>query len=307
MFLVCGEALWDLFAVEGDGALRFDARIGGSPFNVAVGLARLEVPSALLTGISTDRLGQRLTAALEREGVSTRFLQRSGRPTTLSLVDVGADGSPAYAFYGEGAADRALDPDAIPPLPDDCWGLHLGSYSLVVEPVGGALLALAEREARRRLVTLDPNARLTVAPDAALWRERIERLTRSADLVKVSDEDIGLLYPGESPEQVADRWRAAGAAAVIVTRGAQGAEAFSAAGRVHVAGRKVSVADTVGAGDSFMAATIAGLDARGARSRADVAALGRDDWAGLLGEAARAAAIVCSRVGADLPRKAEMA
>ena len=110
MFVVCGEALWDLFGVEDERGLTFDARIGGSPFNVAVGLARLGQPSALFTGLSTDRLGQRLHDALEAEGVVTGLLVRRARPTTLSIVDVGPDGGPIYAFYGEGAADCATGP-----------------------------------------------------------------------------------------------------------------------------------------------------------------------------------------------------
>lgn len=106
MFVVCGEALWDLFCVERPGGLSFDARIGGSPFNVAVGLARLDQPAALFTCLSTDMLGQRLFNALKAEGVETGLLLRSPRPTTLSIVDVGPDGAPVYSFHGEGAADR---------------------------------------------------------------------------------------------------------------------------------------------------------------------------------------------------------
>lgn len=306
MFLVCGEALWDLFAVEGTNGLSFDARIGGSPFNVAVGLARLEQPAALLTGLSRDRLGQRLEAALVAEGVETRWLVRSDRATTLSLVDVGADGGPAYAFYGEGAADRAVEYRDLPKLDDAVWGIHAGSFSLVTEPVGSSLLALFEREDGRRLITLDPNVRPTVEPDLGVWRERLEGFLRHADLVKVSDEDLGLLYPGAGVDAVAARWRADGAAVVVVTRGDRGAEAFAPAGRIEVPGRPVQVADTVGAGDTFQAALIAGLAELGVRDRAGLAAMDRRGLEGLLGFATEAAAITCSRRGADLPRRAEL-
>jgi fructokinase len=122
MFVVCGEALWDLFAIDGPSGLSFDARSGGSPFNVAVGLARLGQRAALLTGLSTDGLGRRLEATLEREGVATDLLRRSDRPTTLSIVDLGPTGSPAYAFHGDGAADRALTAADLPDLESSRWG-----------------------------------------------------------------------------------------------------------------------------------------------------------------------------------------
>ncbi|SMF29547.1 fructokinase [Tistlia consotensis] len=306
MFLVCGEALWDLFAVEAEHSLRFDARIGGSPFNVAVGLARLGQPAALFTGISTDRLGTRLVEALDREGVATDLLVRSARPSTLSLVDLGADGVPVYAFYGEGAADRSVRPDQLPALGPEVWGLHAGSYSLAVEPVGSSLLALIEREAGRRLVSLDPNVRLTVEPDTGLWRDRVDRFLRLSDLVKVSDEDLALLYPGTGAAEIAGHWLSAGAGLVVVTRGAEGAEAFSAAGRVAMPGRPVAVVDTVGAGDTFQAALIAGLAEAGVRRRAALDALDREQVGRLLDFAVGAAAITCTRRGADLPRRAEL-
>jgi len=306
MFVVCGEALYDLFAGEGPEGLGFDARIGGSPFNVAVGLARLGQKTALLTGISTDRLGQRLTAALEREGVSTELLLRTPNPTTLSLVDVGPDGSPAYAFYGERAADRSLTPADLPNLGGEVWGLHFGSYSLVVEPTGEALLRFARREARRRLITLDPNVRLNVEPDLDLWRARIDAFAACADLVKVSAEDLALLYPGKEPEQAAARWLDAGAALVVLTAGAAGAVAIGPAGRVTALSVPVTVADTVGAGDTFQAALITALAENGYSDRARLAEIEKRALVRLLDFAAAAAAITCGRRGADLPRRSEL-
>lgn len=306
MFVVCGEALFDLFG-DGDATdLRFDARIGGSPFNVAVGLARLGQPSALFTGISTDPLGARLFATLEAEAVRTDFLKRVDEPTTLSVVSLSPDGQPHYAFYGEGAADRSVTPDNVPTLGTDVWGVHAGSYSLVVEPVADAILALFQREKGRRLLTLDPNVRLTVEPEANVWRERIDRLAGLADVVKVSDEDIALLYPGATSAEAAAQWLAAGTAVVFVTRGALGVEVHRPDGHLAVAGRKIDVVDTVGAGDTFQAALIAGLAERGIRSRKVLVSAPAEALLGLAKFAVDAAATTCTRRGADLPRRADL-
>lgn len=319
MFLICGEALWDMFAVEDSAAkdgcgLSFDARIGGSPFNVAVGLARLGQDAALLTGLSTDRLGDRLNAALDAEGVATQFLVRRDRPSTISLVDLAPNGSPIYAFYGADAADRAIEIADLPNLGPEVWGVHAGSFSLVTEPVGSSLLALFEREAGRRLITLDPNVRLNVEPDRDLWRRRIDAFVRHSDLVKVSAEDLELLYPGEERAAIASRWLDAGAALVVITRGVEGAEGYRSfggsaegiGGPVCVPGVSVTVVDTVGAGDSFQAGLIAGLCERSVHDRARLEALADDDIADLIGFAVRAAAITCTRRGADLPHRDEL-
>ena len=306
MFLVCGEALWDLFASEGDHGVTFDARIGGSPFNVAVGLARLQQKSALLTGLSTDPMGRRLKAALSREQVDTRFILDTDSPSTLSVVDLNADGTPNYTFYGHGAADRAVAVRDLPMLGPDVWGLHAGSYSLVVEPVGSSLLTLFEREAGRRLITLDPNVRLNVEPDTEIWRTRVGRFAAHADMIKVSDEDLGLIFPGATAAEIAGRWLDTGAGLVIVTRGESGAEAFTRRDSLSVAGHRITLVDSVGAGDTFQAAMIAGLAEAGIWSRPALDALSRDMLGNLIGFAARAAAITCSRRGADLPRRTEL-
>lgn len=308
MFVVCGEALFDLFAEDTpEGGLTFDARIGGSPFNVAVGLARLAQPAALFTGLSRDSLGRRLQAALVAEGVDTAWLVAKDAPTTLSLVDLGADGGAAYAFYGEGAADRAITQADLPDITDTAvTGLHFGSYSLVVEPTGTSLLALARREAGRRLITLDPNVRPTVEPDLDIWRRRIDAFVETADIVKVSTEDLELLYPGTEAETVARRWLNHGAALVIVTAGGEGADAFAGHARVHVPASKVAVVDTVGAGDTFQAALIAALAETGRLSRTAVERLNPAALQRLLGFAMAAAALTCTRRGADLAYRAEL-
>lgn len=308
MILVCGEALFDLFAEDGDGGtLTLDARIGGSPFNVAIGLARLEVPVAYFGGLSRDFFGRRLKAALEREGVDTSLVIDSDALTTLSVVGLDASGSPAYSFYGEGAADRLVTPSDLPALAEGIDTIHLGSFSALVPPVGDALLHLVRREHGRRLVAYDPNIRPTVVADLAAWRGRLDALLPHVDLLKISAEDAQTLYPGTDPAELARDWLARGPALVVVTRGREGASAFTATSTASVAGRPVTVADTVGAGDTFQAALLARLGDTAARSRAGLSGLGEDALADLLEYAGRASAITCTRRGADLPRRAELA
>ncbi|MEM7060986.1 MAG: carbohydrate kinase [Pseudomonadota bacterium] len=303
MFLVCGEALWDLFAANDADRLTLDARVGGSPFNVALGLARLNQKSALLTGMSRDPMGRRLKAALDREQVATDYVVETDRPSTLSLVDFDSSGQPAYAFYGHETADKSVRLEDLPMLGPNVWGLHAGSYSLVAEPVGSSLLSLFEREAGRRLITLDPNVRLTVEPDAAIWRDRVDRFATHADLIKVSDEDLGQIFPGTVASEIAARWLDAGAALVVVTRGDSGAEAFLPGDILSVAGHRIDVIDSVGAGDTFQAALIAGLSELGIWSRQALQAASKSTLSNLIDFAARAAAITCGRRGADLPHR----
>jgi fructokinase len=307
MFVVCGEALMDVYVREASATgLALDARIGGSPFNVAVGLARLGRSAALLAGISGDAAGERLMQALVAEGVDTRLAVRSEAPTTLSVVSVDAAGVPRYTFYGHGTADRAIDVDTLPALAPQVRVLQFGSYALVVEPVGSALRALAARESGRRLVAYDPNVRLNVEPDIARWRSAVEAMAALAHIVKVSDEDLGLLYPDEAPSQVAQRWLSAGARLVVVTRGAQGCEAWTPTHHVAEPASPIEVVDTVGAGDTFQAALLTWLDEQALLGLAGLDALDPPRLRLMLRFAARAAAITCSRRGADMPRRGEL-
>lgn len=309
MYLVCGEALFDFFCNPGERSseLNFKALAGGSPFNVAVGLRRLGVESALLGGISSDYLGQRLRQVLSEEGVSDRYLVASDAPTTMAMVALDAQGSPQYMFRGEGCADRQLLVEHLPVLDEQVTGLHLGSYSLVVAPVGDTLLALVERESGRRLISLDPNVRLNPAPDIERWRQRIESFAAHAHLIKVSEEDLELLYPGVPPLTSIERWLAGRCQVVFLTRGSEGASVFSRQhGHLSVPARRVVTRDTVGAGDTFQAAIIAYLVQHGLDSPAGLAALSRERLDAMLDFAVQAAALTCSRVGPQLPYRHEL-
>lgn len=307
MFVVCGEALFDVFATgETPTGLAMDARVGGSPFNVAVGLARLAQPVAFLSQLSRGFLGERLMRALRSEGVDTSTVQRCDAPTTLSLIGVDERGVPAYSFYGEGCADRLLDASALDALPAATRVIHFGSFATVLGTTAATQRTLVERAQGRALVAYDPNIRLNVEPALPVWREHIEWMLPRTQLLKVSDEDLRLVWPGLAPQDFAARALAHGAALVVVTRGAEGASGWNAAGRVDAAPVAVQLIDTVGAGDTFQAALLTWLAEHDALSAAALQAIGRDALADALGFAARAAAITCSRRGADMPRRAEL-
>ncbi|KAF2395039.1 carbohydrate kinase [Pseudomonas sp. NPDC087342] len=311
MYLVCGEALFDFFSEDDASGLaskvNFKAIAGGSPFNVAVGLRRLGVDAALFAGLSTDYLGRRLQQVLQDEGVRPDYLVDFAAPTTLAMVAVGANGSPHYSFRGEGCADRQLRLEHLPELGPEVRGLHIGSFSLVVQPIADTLLALVGRESGKRLISLDPNVRLNPEPNIDLWRSRIAELVELADLIKVSDEDLSLLYPEQDPQRVIEGWLQHRCQLVFLTRGGEGATVFSRAhGSWSVPACSVKIADTVGAGDTFQAALITWLTEHQLDSVDGVQRLSREQIDGMLKFAVQAAALTCSKTGPDLPYRKQL-
>jgi fructokinase len=311
MYLVCGEALFDFFSEDDASGLaskvNFKAIAGGSPLNVAVGLRRLGVDSALFGGLSTDYLGRRLQRVLQDEGVRPDYLVDFAAPTTLAMVAVGANGSPHYSFRGEGCADRQLGLAHLPVLGPEVRGLHIGSFSLVVQPIGDTLLTLVQRESGKRLISLDPNVRLNPEPNIDLWRERIATLVPLADLIKVSDEDLSLLYPEQDPQRVIEGWLEHRCQIVFLTRGGDGASVFSRQhGNWSVPAASVKIADTVGAGDTFQAALITWLTEHGLDSVEGVQQLAREQIDAMLRFAVQAAALTCSKTGPDLPYRHQL-
>ncbi len=309
MILVCGEALVDLFVLGENGArLTAEAVAGGSPFNVAIGLARLGCPVAFCAGLSTDRFGRLLTDMLMREGVSLDYAMRTPRLTTISVVATDSDGHPQYSFHGEGAADRNVTiADLKPELAPEIEALTFGSYTLVVEPVAEAYLTLAQREAGRCLICIDPNIRPSVIGDLRDWPSQFRRFLRTANIVKASEEDIAVAYgEGTSVAEVVRDWMAQGPSLVVVTRGADGAVAFLAAKTVEVPGRRVHVIDTVAAGDTFHAALLTGLRRAGRLSPGRIGDIDSETLGAVLSYAVVASSITCSRRGADLPTASDV-
>ncbi|MEU0658668.1 carbohydrate kinase family protein [Streptomyces lavendulocolor] len=293
MIVAAGESLIDLVP-EGAGPLSaLVPRRGGGPYNTAVALGRLGAEAAFCSRVSTDAFGEVLLDGLRAAGVTTGLVQRGPEPTTLAVASVGADGSAGYSFYAEGTADRLFE---LPgPLPDAVRAIAFGTCSLVLEPGAGAYDALLRREAGRGVLTLlDPNVRPGLIPDADAHRERFLGRLPYVSLLKLSEEDAGWL--GGSPAE----WLAAGPSAVVLTRGSEGLTVFTGELTVSVPAVPVAVADTIGAGDTVNAALLHGLGSR------SPAALDADEWADLLTFAARAAAVTCSRPGAEPPYAAEL-
>jgi len=307
MFVVAGEALMDVFTgATTPTGIALDARIGGSPLNVAFGLARMGQRVAFLGGISNGELGNRLVDALRAEGVSLATVHRSDAPTTISLIGVDAKGVPEYAFYGTGAADRTLPLAALERMPADARLLHVGSYTMVVGDTAATQRALVDQVRGRMVVSYDPNLRLNVEPDVAVWRETLEWMLPRTDVLKLSDEDLGLLYPGIDAAAFAADCLGKGAGLVVLTRGGKGAFAWHASGVCDVPPVHIDVIDTVGAGDTFQATLLTRLDELGALSPAGIRGMGAETLLDAMRFASQAAAITCSRRGADLPRRAEL-
>lgn len=308
MIVVCGEALFDVFC-EGEAADAYalSARIGGSPFNLAIGLARLGARAMYFGGLSNDMFGRKLAAALTSDGVDLSAAPRLSAPTALVCVDVDAGGLPAYTLYGSGTAERAVVAADLLRVPVDAAAVHVGSYCMAVEPVASVLFELVSRQCGRSLIAFDPNVRLAIQPDREVWTRAIARMLPMTDLLKISNEDIGLLYPDMDPRAFIELALEAGVALVVVTRGGEGVlAATQAIGLVELPAMKVQVVDTVGAGDTFQAALLSHLARGGLLTREALLAL---DLAGVLAAlrfAAAAAAITCSRRGADLPRLEEV-
>lgn len=308
MVAVAGEVLTDLVPAGEDGVFR--AAPGGSPGNVAVGLARLDVPVRMLARLSDDVLGRRLRAHLESNGVDLSYAVDAPEPSSLAIVALQPDGSAAYDFRVDGTSDWQWTDAELATALDGVAALHVGSLGLTTPPGGEVLRRLALRASATATVSFDPNVRhLLMGPREEVLAV-VHEMLQVADVVKASDEDVAWLEPGRAFEEVAAAWQAHGPALVVVTRGADGAVAAGAAsGTVSRPGMPVVVADTVGAGDSFTSALIAGLarrDLLGAGRRDALRAMTAEDVATLLDQAVEVSAVTCARPGADPPRPPDL-
>ncbi|MGO4189676.1 PfkB family carbohydrate kinase [Pseudarthrobacter sp. TAF60_1] len=309
MITVIGESLVDIISDprrEGlpQGAST-QAHPGGSPLNVAVGAARLGLATTLVTHYADDPYGDLIEGHLSANGVAA--LRGGSAPTSTATATLGADGAATYAFNISwdinGAALPALE--AV----QRSQHVHTGSVAAAVAPGDQAALALLAAAGEHASISYDPNCRPGISPDVAAARAQAERFVSVSDIVKASDEDLAWLYPDRTPEETLSAWLELGPAVVAMTRGAAGPVVLSRHERVELAAEPVAVADTVGAGDSFMAALISGLDqlsALGAAGRPRLHALTVEDLQALAAYANHAAALTCSRPGANPPDATEL-
>ncbi len=299
--LVAGEALIDF--VPSDDGWTYRALPGGSPFNVAVGLARLGIPTGYLGKLSTDAFGRQLRRRLLEEEISPVYVRDDPGPTTLAIVTKEPDADPGYAFYGDHAADQQLRAEDIPKvLPDEIHALHLGSYAMARTPVGETLTQLMHREADARVISFDPNVRPSLIPDLDRYREQLAEWVRLSRIVKLSVADLDILFPGMTAEALAERWLGHDRLQLlVVTQGADGTLAFTRRHDVRVPAKTVKVVDSVGAGDAFSAGLLAWLEQNGCLTPHALRALSEDHVQGALQFASTVAAITCTRRGADPP------
>ena len=298
---VCGEVLIDLIPVA-TGSNDRAPHVGGGPANTAKALARLGHDVHFIDGISTDAYGEMSRDELVRDEVKLDLSKESELPTALAIVSLNENGGASYEFKLDNTAtfDFSLDwlPDPSRYQPNV---LHIGTLVTVIQPGADVLYDWALQVAEFAPIVFDPNIRPAVMGNRDLYEAAIEKWAAISSVIKVSDDDLAWLFPDQSLDDVAERWVQDGAALVVITRGSQGLIGFTSDGAVEVPGVKVDVADTVGAGDTVGAIIVEAMVEKG------IMALTGDVLQDVLHRAAKAAAITCSRPGANPPYKHELA
>ena len=304
---VIGEALIDLVPQGPDGDYR--ARLGGSPFNVAVGLARLGNPTALLARLADDDFGRMLRRAAENEGIDLDAAPRASERTTVAVASVDDAGGVTYDFHLEGTADWQWTAAELARLRPDTQILHFGSIASWTAPGNERIDDLVRdvRAAGGVLVSYDPNVRAAVIGPRDHAVQLVERSVRCAHVVKASSEDLEWLYPTHGVDDVGARWNQLGAALVVVTDGPNGATAHRRRTRpLRRPGRAVDVVDTIGAGDAFTAGLLSGLARRGLHRGGSISSIADSTMVDILDEAILISSLTCERAGADPPRVEEL-
>ena len=294
---VCGEVLIDLLP----GTPNRLAIVGGGPANTAKALSRLGHNVQFIDGISTDKYGQSARAELIRDGVGLDLTLTSDLPTCTATVSLSDDGSASYEFLIDGTATFAFDNSWLPdPERLKPEVLQIGTLVTIIEPGASVLYDWAVKVGEFAPIVFDPNIRPSVMPDLVKYRDEVEKWIKISSVVKFSEDDIAALYPTEDPIEIAKICLEKGVQLVVITRGADGLVGVTADGVVEVPGIKVSVVDTVGAGDTVGAIIVEAVVQRG------VLNLTGSNLKEVLHRAAVAAAITCSRAGAQPPRAFEL-
>ena len=298
MIVCCGEALVDV--LDGDEPRSVP---GGGPMNAAVAAARLGAPSAFAGRVSTDADGQLIWEHLRRNRVDLRASERGPEPTARAIITLGP--RPSFRFEGDDTADTALASADLTPFGPGPHILHGGTLGMFRGRTAEVLAQLVERH--DGLTSLDPNVRPAVIDDRARWDHFHQRWLRATDLYRASDEDMAWIWPSRSPDDCAAELLEGRVSAVFITRGPEGATVYTAEGIAKVAAPMAEVVDTVGAGDAFVGSVLASLWHLLGGDRAALASISLAEWHSVAEGAATAAAITCTRAGADPPNGIELA
>jgi len=300
MIICCGEALIDMLprtTTAGEDA--FLPYAGGALFNSAIALGRLGVETGFFTGLSSDMFGDILRDVLTKSGVDHSPSATLDLHTTLAFVKL-VNGQASYAFFDENTAGRMITEAHLPSLNADVEALLFGAISLIPDPCGATYESLMRREHGSRVISLDPNIRPGFITDPAKHRARIDRMIAMSDIVKMSDEDLEW-FGQPDMETAAKLWLGQGPSLVVFTRGAKGAIGYTNQHTVEVDGVPVTVADTVGAGDTFNAGILASLKRDNVLTKSAIKTLSAETIGNALRLGAKAAAVTVSRPGANPP------
>jgi fructokinase len=296
MITVAGEALIDLIS---DGTGKLVPLPGGAAFNVARIVARLGVPCNYLGRLATDPYGEELRRELIEAGVRLVTAAPVDAPTTIAIAQLDSGGAAEYQFYTQGTSALAVGPGGVPKaLFDDCRALALGGLSIVFDPVRSTLVELVESAPGETIVLLDPNCRPHAIPDLESYRGTVDQLLRYADIAKVSVEDVEVICPGSAPINYATEMITRGVAVVVVTDGPNPVTVVARDGIRSIPVPRVSVVDTIGAGDAIVAGLLSWLawhpDIEPTTATVEV-------WQSAAEAALDVAAAVCTAQGATLP------
>jgi fructokinase len=304
MIISLGEALIDFV---GEKELSFNGFPGGSPYNTAIAISRLGIECRFLGRISRDLFGKKLVDYLNENNVGTDLVLRTDDKTTLSFVEKQKDGQACYAFFSNDAADRnwKVEELASIEIPADAQIIHFGSISFSQEPGGTAITGFLEKNSRF-LLSFDPNIRPSIIENRKNYMDRFERICRISTIIKLSDEDLKWIFPRMSREQSLKNLLDYGISLIALTEGKEGASLINKKGIIKTPVFKLSVADTIGAGDTFHGALLTYIHKKKWFDRMLLSELKTEDLEAMGNFANKAAAINCSRSGANPPTEGEM-
>lgn len=301
MIMCCGEALIDMLPRQlPDGTDSFLPVPGGAMLNTAVALGRLGEKVGFVSGISNDLFGEQLLAHMISSGVATGHCLRSSRPTTLAFIKL-KNGQAQFSFFDENTAGRNLNADILPALPLETTTLHFGGISLISEPCGSSYEVLMNRHCQSRVISMDPNIRASFVQSETAYRNRLARMLRNCDIIKISDEDLSWLRPGEAFEDVALGWMKDGAAIVVLTQGENGARALTKNFQLSVDAKPATIVDTIGAGDAFNAGLLSNLSTSDLLTKDSLRTITENHLRAALEFAAKVSAHTVAQAGANPP------